>query len=520
MTDTIVQSQSVFSALEDALPDRCLQSDKQEAALLSGDLFPDDEIHPAGIVVQPASVDEIATCLKIASAHKSAIIPRGGGMSYTGGYQTKNSGILLDLRALNRVREINAADRYVVVEAGCTWKALREALRGTGLRCALRGPISGSVSTIGGAASQNLPGSMDAVLGIELVTAQGEICRSGTLGVNGAKPFYRNFGPDLTGLFLGDAGTLGVKTALSLRLEPQPEGVAHASFGFANMADTANAMTRIAALNIGGRVFALDPLKNKTSTKVSVREGLDTLKGVVAKGGLKRGLKDAAKIAIAGQGAYDKVAWSVHLTFEGATERAANGALQKAKAICAERGQEVDPSIPVAMYAGRYSVRGYLGLKGERWVPLHGIFPLSDAGRVVEAVEQFFDERTDQLTARGVIHSYMLAANGPQFLIEPMFYWQDEILPLQEATLDERKLGKLTRFEADPDTRNWVRQTRTELRDLLFELGGVSAQIGRFYPYRASLSPQTGALIDAIKATMDPDGILNPGALGLQEKER
>lgn len=517
MTEAPKPLHSVHSALQDALPSGRVSLNPADTEPLSADLFPADDMAVAGLVVSPNSVEEVAVCLKVASAHKTSIVPRGGGMSYTGGYQPATDDILLDLRSLNAVREINTRDLYVVVEAGCTWKALSEALRGTALRCALRGPISGSISTIGGAASQNLPGSMDAVLGLEFVSAKGEICRSGALGVAKAKPFYRNFGPDLTGLFLGDAGTLGVKTALSLRLEPQPEGVAHASFGFANMADTADAMVRIASLNLGGRVFALDPLKNKTSTKVSVREGLGTLKGVVEKGGLKRGLKDAAKIAIAGTGAYDKVAWSVHLTFEGVTERAAEDALNKAKAICTENGQEIDPSIPVAMYAGRYSVRGYLGLRGERWVPLHGIFPLSDAAKVVDAMERFFEQRAEQLAERNVVHSYMLAANGPQLLVEPMFYWEDEILPLQEATLDERKLNKLTSFEANPGTRDWVRQTRNELRDLLFGLGGVSAQIGRFYPYRASLVPETQVVMDAIKSTLDPDGILNPGALGFKK---
>lgn len=493
--------------------------DSHHRSLLSGDLFP-EEFHPFPVVVvRPGTAAHVASCVKVAKEMGVAIAPRGGGMSYTGGYRPQSEEtILIDLRDLNTTRDVNAEDRYMVVEAGCTWAAVKEALNGTGLRTALRGPISGSVSTVGGAVSQNLPGSMEAVLGLEIVTADGAIVRTGSLGAENRGGFYRNFGPDLTGLFLGDAGAFGVKTAVALRLEPMPAGAAHASFGFETMAHTVDAMTRISALNLGGRVFALDPLKNKTSTKVSVRDGVDTLKKVVSTSGLRKGLRDAARIVSAGQHAYDKVAWSLHLTFEGASERAAQDALACAKEICVDNGREIEPSIPVAMYAGGFSVRGFLGLKGERWAPLHSIFPLSKSQEVVRAVERFMAERAEGMAKHSVVHSYMLAGNGPYFLIEPMFYWPDEILDLQKATLDERRLKKLTPFENSPDARQWVRETRNDLRDLLFSIGGVSTQIGRFYPYRDSLEPATRGLLDRVKDTLDTDDIMNPGVLGLTKE--
>lgn len=522
MTKTDARAEDLktaFDELSDLLAEDCVSLDRAEAEILGTDLFPDEEQTLPGGIVKPRSAQDVATCLALAAKHGLIVTPRGGGMSYTGGYRGPGQHILLDLRNLNKVRELNCDDRYMVVEAGCTWQSLSEALNGTGLRAALRGPISGSISTIGGAASQNLPGSMDPVLGLEVVMPSGEILQTGAMGVEGAKPFYRNFGPDLTGMFLGDAGAFGVKTALALRLEPVPQGVAHASFGFRTMSQAADAMVRIAANVPGGRILALDPLKNKTSTKVGMREGIGTLKSVIGAGGLRRGLKDAAKIALAGQSAFDDVAWSVHLTFEGVSDHAAQELLAKAKSICAENGTEIEPSIPVAMYAGRYSVRGFLGIKGERWVPLHGIFPLSSAQEVVAEVEQFFSKRAAEFLCRDVVHSYMLAANGPHLLIEPMFYWQDKILPIQEASLEERKLSKLTSFPDDPATRAWVRQTRNELRDLLYRLGGVSAQIGRYYAYQDSLKPAALSFLEGLKASMDPSHILNPGALGLNTKE-
>lgn len=517
------------SELADRLAERLIatvgaekvSSNTVECATLSGDLFPDEQHKTAAVVVCPVSVSDVADCVKIAREMNVSITPRGGGMSYTGGYRPNTeSTILLDMRGLDAIREINSTDRYAVVDAGCTWAKLKDALDGSGLRSSLRGPISGSVSTVGGAASQNLPGSMNDVLGLEVVTADGSIVRTGSFGVKGRSGFYRNFGPDLTGLFLGDVGAFGVKTAVVLRLEPIPEGVAHASFGFESMAETVDAMTRITALNLGGRMFALDPLKNKTSTKVSVREGVDTLKKVVSTGGLKRGLLDAAKIAVAGKNAYDNVAWSLHLTVEGASQRAAEDGLMRAKEICRKHGSEIEPSIPVAMHAGGFSIRGFLGIKGERWAPLHALFPLSKANDVVKAVEAFSAQRAEEMADQDIVMSYMLAGSGSHFLIEPMFYWPDKILDIQRTTLDERRLKKLTDFKDNPTARHWVRETRLQLRDLLYELGGMSTQIGRFYPYRDALEPETQSLLHQLKNALDSNDIMNPGALGLSKDQQ
>lgn len=492
-----------------------VSEDASTRDLLSDDLFPNENRIVAGAIAAPKSTEEVAACVKLAKSSGLAIAPRGGGMSYTGGYRSGSvETLLLDLQGLNAVREINREDRYVIVEAGCNWAKLKEAFEGSGLRPVMRGPISGAISTIGGAASQNLPGSMDAILGLEVVTAAGEIVRTGSYGANKGG-FYRNFGPDLTGLFLGDCGAMGIKTAVVIRLEPWPDGVAHASYGFQTMADTVDAMTRIAALGLGGRVMALDPLKNKTSTKVSMKEGVDTLKSVVSTGGLKRGLKDAAKIAMAGKKVYDDVPWSLHLTYEAASDRGAQDALAKAKKICNENGSEVEPSVPIAMYAGNYSIRGFLGIKGERWAPIHSVFPLSKTAEVVKTVEAFFADYADDLAKHDIIHSFIMSANGPYFLIEPMFYWPDKILDLHKANLEDRRVKKMTPFEDNPEARAWVRQAREELRDILYGMGGVSAQIGRFYPYADSMSGETMAFLKQLRSALDSDNTLNPGVLGL-----
>src|SRR5690606_4004160 len=140
-------------------------------------------------------------------------------MSYTKGYLPERSdSIVVDARNMNRILEVNAADQYITVEAGVTWEQVNEALEGTGLRTGYWGPLSGIRATVGGALSQNsaffgsaLNGTVaESVLGVTVVLAAGRIVTTGSGGRKGTKPFTRFGGPDLTGLFLGDNGAMGV----------------------------------------------------------------------------------------------------------------------------------------------------------------------------------------------------------------------------------------------------------------------------------------------------------------------
>lgn len=487
---------------------------REENTGLSADLFPLEDAPSATMVASPTSVEQVGASVRAAYVTGVAIVPRGGGMSYTGGYRpARDPSLLLDLSKLNQVREIDHENFIAIVDSGCTWKTLSKALQAEGLRTVLRGPISGSHSTVGGAASQNLPGSMDGILGLEIVNRDGAVGWTGSAGARHHNAFYRNYGPDLTGLFLGDAGTLGVKTGVALRLEPKPKGVAFASFGFETMEQTTATMLELASANLGGRIFGLDPIKNKTSIKVGMKEGAETLAKVVKEGGMVTGLKNAAKIAMAGQNAYDDVPWSLHLTFENATQAGADAVVAKAKMICAKSGRQIDPSIPVAMYASHFSIRGFLGIKGERWVPMHSIFPLGKAQKIVRDIEKLFAAEQETLTRHGIVHSFMMTANGPYFLIEPMFYWPDKRLPIHDNNLDTGRLGKMQEFADNPEAREAVRNIRLKLKDLAFSNGAVACQLGKYYPYRSMMSAETRALFDTLKSALDPDGLFNPGAL-------
>ena len=491
--------------------------DAAERAIYSRDVFQWDAPF-VELVVRPENTEQIASVLKLAVRHGLAVAPRGGGLSYTQGYVPEKPGtVLLDLMHLNEIEEINEQDLYITVGCAVSWRQIMDALRPRGLRTVMTGPISGAFSTVGGAASQNVPGSMESILGLEVVLADGRTIRTGSSAIRRARsPFFRHFGPDLTGLFLGDTGAFGVKTRLTLRIEPIPAGVAFASFAFDTLGVMAAAMADIARTGVVSKSFGMDPLKTQSATKVDLRDLAATLRDVArGRSSIVRGLKDAAGIMAAGRGAYDDVQWSLHLTVEGVDQVAADRAMKVVSAICEDHdGRSIEPSIPIAMRAKPFSIRGFLGLQGERWVPVHGVFPLSRTQDVVERVEAFFAERAGIMSDNGISHSFLTAINGPFWLLEPMFYWFDEVGEYYGRYLDRAKYLRFAGIEANPEARAVVARLRGELRDLFFDLGAVSAQIGKYYDMKGALEPETYDLLTSIKDRLDPGRILNPGNLG------
>ena len=192
-------------------------------------------------VVRVSSTDELSRVLALCAALDYVAIPRGGGFSYTGGYTpvVENS-ITVDMRGIDQIVEINTEDMYVRVGCGCTWRNLYEALKAKGYRTPYYGPMSGYNATVGGALSQGsfFLGSteygtvMESVLSLEVVLANGDVIHTGSDSAAGTLPFYRNYGPDLTGLFLADTGALGFKSIATLKLIKWPAHQAYGSFSF------------------------------------------------------------------------------------------------------------------------------------------------------------------------------------------------------------------------------------------------------------------------------------------------
>ncbi len=521
MTDALV------AALIQSLGADAVLADDASRRFYANDIFWQPGIEPLAIV-QPASAAAAAEAVRLATGAGCAVVPRGGGMSYTKGYlPARARSIVIDARRLNRIIEVNPADMYVTAEAGCTWAQVNAALEGTGLRSPYWGPLSGINATVGGALSQNsaffgstLHGTVaESVLGVTVALADGSIVTTGSGGRVGAKPFTREGGPDLTGIFLGDNGAFGVKLAATIRLLPQPSHAGFLSFGFPTIQAMGEAQVEMGRARLIAEGFGIDRTKAEHSASVNrISEGLQILGAVAGSGrSFLAGVKDAIGVAAAGTNFLRAHPFTLHLVVERDAQAELDAALGRVTAIAARHGgTTLDNSVPRVMRARPFGpVRGMLGRDGERWVPIHSVFPLSEARRVLDANDAFFTAQKPAMEAAGIVYSVMTMTTANEFFLEPAFYWMDEITPLHAASLGEDVVRPWRGRPANPAARDAVAKLRAETQQLYASLGGVNWQVARDYPFRELLQPATRSMLDAMKLALDPRGLMNPGSLGL-----
>lgn len=482
-------------------------------------------------VYTPQNINDLSRIVRECAHSGQRLNPRGGGMSYTKGYTPDRNGVgILDLSQMNRILDINAEDMFVRVEAGCTWKQLHDALSPLGLRTPFWGPLSGISSTIGGGLSQNnaffgagtYGPSTESVVSLSMVLADGTILKTGTAGSDDAKPFWRHYGPDLTGLFLADAGALGYKAEATLRLIPMPEFEGWLSFEFDNHADWVIAQRNMGRLGLACELFGFDPnLQRVRMERAGLAADVKTLGNVITrqKGGLIKGLKEGAKVALAGRGYMDDVAYSAHVVVEGHSQAEVDAKLSTLKNIALESGgREIENSIPKIIRANPFTpLNNILGPKGERWVPIHGIVAMGDALDCFNDIEALFETFSERFESLGVTTGFLLttlSTNG--YLIEPVFIWPEEIWPIHEATVETATLKRAMRFDANPEATQCVTDARQGILEIFARYGAAHFQIGRTYPYLSTRSESSKHLLSSIKQILDPDNRVNPGALGLE----
>ncbi|MGC4060106.1 MAG: FAD-binding oxidoreductase [Aquabacterium sp.] len=182
-------------------------------------------------VVRPADAAQVAAVVKLCARFGASIVPQGGNTSLVGGAVPDDSGaqIVLSLSRLHRVLRVDPANLSITVEAGCLLADVQSAAADAGLLFPLSLASEGTC-TIGGNLATNAGGTQvlrygtarELCLGLEAVTAQGQIWH----GLQGLRK--DNTGYDLRHLLIGSEGTLGIITAATLRLYPQPKGQATA----------------------------------------------------------------------------------------------------------------------------------------------------------------------------------------------------------------------------------------------------------------------------------------------------
>jgi glycolate oxidase len=209
---------------------------------------------PSGVplaVVRPTSTEQVQHVMRVASAHRVPVVPQGSRTGLSGAANAVDGGIVLSLSGMDRIVEINPVDQVAVVEPGVLNAVLSRAVIEHGLYYP-PDPSSWELSTIGGNLATNAGGlccvkygvTTDFVRGLEVVTASGELLRTGRRTAKGVA------GYDLTRLIVGSEGTLGVITQATLGLRPAPEAALTMAAAFASAADALTAVTRIMAAGL------------------------------------------------------------------------------------------------------------------------------------------------------------------------------------------------------------------------------------------------------------------------------
>jgi len=253
------------------------------------------------VVIKPRSAQEVSEILKLANKRRIPVYPRGAASGLTGGAVPVHGGIALDMTGMNRIIEIDDANLTATVEPGVVVADFQKEVEKLGLLYP-PDPASNKFATIGGSVAECAGGlrgmkygvTRDYVMALEVVLPTGEIINPGTKTLKGVT------GYDLTRLFVGSEGTLGIFTKIVLKLIPPPEKVETIMAFFGSIKNAADTVSAIVAAKIVPR--ALEFVDEECIRAVgqytgfSVSEGTEALLLIEVDGSAETASRDALRI--------------------------------------------------------------------------------------------------------------------------------------------------------------------------------------------------------------------------------
>src|SRR5215210_6149697 len=260
------------SELAGVVPGDRIRADAEEIERHGGAFFTYHAPHPPDAVVLPKNRDEVVKILRFANGRGVPVVPFGEGSSLEAHTIPLHGGISLDFGSMDDIVEVRPEDFVVRVQPGVTHGKLNASLKEHGLFF----PVDpGWDASIGGMAATNASGTnavrygamRDQVLGLEVVLADGTVMRTGGMAMKSSA------GYNLTGLFVGSEGTLGVFTEIILRLYPIPEHVLAARAVFSDIEAAGRAA--VATIRSGMRIGRVELVDARTVEAVNAYKGTD-----------------------------------------------------------------------------------------------------------------------------------------------------------------------------------------------------------------------------------------------------
>ena len=442
---------------------------------MDSSIYDNIEPTPPAIVIRPNSNEEVQEIIRLANRTKTPAYPRGGGTACSGSRGNKMlSSILIDMTRMNNIVEIDEESLTVTAQAGTTWGKLNAELEKKGWRLGFKGPYSGYASTVGGgvAYQSNGMGSTkygvlaEEVTNLTVVLPNGDLLKTGTAVNPNAKRYYRYcIGPDLTGLFIGSLGTLGVITEVTIRIYPK---AVHSAFGAYAFKDYESC-----------QACYYEWLKNRLAEDLwwYAEDGLNVMVPELAEKGHKSMLCYVVEDA------------------NNELVEASKSLLDK---IAKEKGGE--PQDP------KYSSDGWK-YKFEtlpRWVAKIGTWQwtchLTSAGGALKDLKEvlsYINSRKEECKSKKVYSSTVSIAQKNAGHVSTSIYYD----------------------ESNPESVKLAREMADEIVKIAAECGGCNYKPGKlWYPHTIMKNPVYRGTLIRLKKSLDPNNIMNPGALTLPDE--